>query len=157
MSNNWIDSVLLPISLNTQTLMLTDVQIPFLGTPSVPPSTRDPRLERARADSASARSLPGGVRRHPGYSSTIRKGTTGVRTHGVAANVMVFDRGTFLVLPLTYLYLPKSARAYLFLILSNNCYFCSGPISVDPICPQPKHYCNWSLEGMLTAVSGRSM
>ena len=43
-----------------------------------------------------------------------RKGTTGVSTNGVTANLMFFDRGTFWVLPLMYFYLPKSARAYLF-------------------------------------------
>ena len=49
---------------------------------------------------------------------------------------MFVDRGTFWVLPLTYFYLPKSARAYLFPQSVKNHYFCSGPISVDPICPQ---------------------
>ena len=39
--------------------------------------------------------------------------------------------------PLTYFYLPKSARAYLFPQFVKIHYFCSGPISVDPICPQP--------------------
>ena len=45
---------------------------------------------------------------------------------------------TFWVLPLTYLYLPKSARAYLFPQSVKIHYFCSGPIRVDPICPQPR-------------------
>ena len=40
--------------------------------------------------------------------------TNGVSTNGIAANLMLFDGGTFWVLPLTYFYLPKSARAYLF-------------------------------------------
>ena len=44
---------------------------------------------------------------------------------------MFFDRGTFWVLPLTYVYLPKSARAYLFRQSVKTYYFCSGPISVD--------------------------
>ena len=44
----------------------------------------------------------------------------------------VFDRGTFGVLPLT-----KSARAYLFPQYVKTNYSCSGPISVDPICPRP--------------------
>ena len=50
-----------------------------------------------------------------------------------------FDRGTLWVLPLTYFYfcLPKSARAYIFPQYVNIHYFCSGPISVAPICPQP--------------------
>ena len=41
-----------------------------------------------------------------------RKGTNGVSTNGVTANFM-------------------------FLLTENFHYFCSGPISVDPICPQP--------------------
>ena len=56
----------------------------------------------------------------------------------VAANFAIsFDRGTFRVLPLAYFSLPKSARAYLFPQSVNMHYFCSCPISVDPICPQP--------------------
>ena len=65
----------------------------------------------------------------------------GVSTHGVTANCTFFDRGTFWVLPLTYLYLPKNARAYIFPKSVKMHYFCSGPISVDPICPQPKGSC----------------
>ena len=37
---------------------------------------------------------------------------------------MMFDRGTFWALSFTYFYLPKSVETR---------YFCSGPISVDPI------------------------
>ena len=48
------------------------------------------------------------------YRVVDRKGTDGVGTNGVSANLICFDRGTFWVLPLTYLCLPKSARAYLF-------------------------------------------
>ena len=69
--------------------------------------------------------------------TTTRKGTNGVSTNGVTANLMFFDRGTFWVLPLTYFYIPKSARAYLFPQSVKIDYFCSGPISVDPVCPQP--------------------
>ena len=68
----------------------------------------------------------------------IRKGTNGCSINGVTANFMFFDRGTFWVLPLTYFYIPKSARAYLFPNLSRAITFCSGPISADPICPQPR-------------------
>ena len=57
--------------------------------------------------------------------------------YGVTASFMFFDRGTFWVSPLYYFYLPKSARAYLFLQSVNIHYFCSGPISVDPTGPQP--------------------
>ena len=40
-----------------------------------------------------------------------RKGTNGVSANGVTAMFMSFDRGTFWVIRLTYVYLPKSARA----------------------------------------------
>ena len=50
---------------------------------------------------------------------------------------VLFDRGTFWVLPLICFYLPKSARAYLFHHSVKLTYCCSGPISVDPICPRP--------------------
>ena len=57
----------------------------------------------------------------------------------LAFSFVVFDRGTFRVLPLTYFYLPKSARAYLFpKSVKQKHYFCSRPINVDPICPQPR-------------------
>ena len=46
---------------------------------------------------------------------------------------------TFWVLPLTFSYLPNSAWAYLFPQSVSIHYFCSGLISVDPICPQPSH------------------
>ena len=72
-----------------------------------------------------------------------RKGTNGVSTDGISADFMFFDRGTFWVLPLTYFYLPKSAWAYLFPQSVKAHYFCSGPISADPICPQASYsyYC----------------
>ena len=70
-------------------------------------------------------------------SKIHRKGTILVSTTGVTANFMFmfFESGTFWVFPLTYFYLPKSARAYLFPRSVKIHYFCSGPISVDPICP----------------------
>ena len=46
--------------------------------------------------------------------SGVRKGTNGFSTNGVTANFMFFDRRIFWVLPLTYFYLHKSARASLF-------------------------------------------
>ena len=73
-----------------------------------------------------------------GEVSRLRKGTDGVSANGVTANFMVLDRGTFWALPLTCFYVPRSARAYLFPQSVERIYFCSGPISVDPICPQPK-------------------
>ena len=49
--------------------------------------------------------------------------------------------GTFWVLPLTCFYLSSKCQGVpFFQNLSNNHYFRSGPLSVDPIiCPQPKH------------------
>ena len=70
---------------------------------------------------------------------TLRKRTNGVSTNGVTADFMFFDRGTFWILLLTYFCLPRSARAYLFTQSVKHHYFHSGPISVDPISPQPTH------------------
>ena len=41
----------------------------------------------------------------------LRKGTNGVSTNGVTA-IYVWTEGLVWVLPLTYFYIPKSARAY---------------------------------------------
>ena len=68
----------------------------------------------------------------------VRKGTNGVSTNGSLQMLCFFvDRDMFWVRPLTCLYLPKRTRAYLFPRSVNTYYFCSGPISVDPICLQP--------------------
>ena len=56
-----------------------------------------------------------------------RKGTNWVSTNGATANSVFFDRGTVWVLPLTYFYIPKSARAYLFPQSAKIHYFCSWP------------------------------
>ena len=66
----------------------------------------------------------------------IRKGINRVSTNGVTADFMFFVRGTW-VLPLTYFGFPKSAWACRFPQSDKLNYFCSGPMSVDPICPQP--------------------
>ena len=59
-------------------------------------------------------------------------------TNGVSAIIDVFfDGWTFGVLPLTYWNIPKSASAHLFPQSVEIHYFCSGPVGVDPICPQP--------------------
>ena len=68
----------------------------------------------------------------------LRKGTNGVSTNGVTAFLMFLTEGLFVGLPLSYSDLPKSARAYLFPQSVKIHYFCSGPFSVDPICPQPE-------------------
>ena len=54
-------------------------------------------------------------------------------------HIHVKDKGTFGAVPLTYFYLPKSVRAYLFAQSVEIQNFCSSPISVDPICPQPRN------------------
>ena len=70
-----------------------------------------------------------------------REGTNGVSTNWVTAHFMLLDRGTcWANTPVNLmLYSPKSARAHLFPQSVKIYYFCSGPISVEPICPQPKH------------------
>ena len=81
-----------------------------------------------------------------------RRGTNGIGTNGVTANLLFFDRGAFWVLPLTYFYLPKSARAHAHLFRQSvkMCCFCSRPISVVPICPQPR-----PCPGATTRISSR--
>ena len=64
--------------------------------------------------------------------------------------ISCFLTRTFRVLPLTYLYFPKSARAYFVPQSGKIHYFYSDPISVDPICPQPRRACvggasSWTL------------
>ena len=49
-----------------------------------------------------------------------------------------WQRGSFWVLRLTCFYLLKSAKAYLFPQSDKLHYFCSGPMSVDPICLRPR-------------------
>ena len=61
-----------------------------------------------------------------------RRGTNGVSTHWVTASFMFFDRGTFWVLPLTYLYLPRSARMYLFPKLAKLITFAAEPLVLTP-------------------------
>ena len=85
------------------------------------------------------RRQPAELLRHEVHDVGVRKGTNGVSTNGVTANFKLFDRGTFWVLPLICVYIPKSARAYLFPPSVKAHVFCSGsPICVDPICPQPR-------------------
>ena len=61
-----------------------------------------------------------------------------IHTHGVTANLMLLDRWTFGVLPLAYFYHPKVPGRTFFPKLSTIITFCSGPISVDPVCPQSR-------------------
>ena len=74
-----------------------------------------------------------------GVVKKVRKGTNGVSTNGITAFFMLFD-GLFgyqsvkigqrmsKAINLTYFF-TQSIKMH---------YFCSDPISVDPICPQPK-------------------
>ena len=67
---------------------------------------------------------------HSSLLRVLRQGTHGVSTNGVTATFMMFlDRGTFWVLPLTYFYLPQSARAYLFpQSVNKNITFAADPL-----------------------------
>ena len=61
----------------------------------------------------------------------------GITYHALMGSLQMsclFDRWTFWVLQSAYVYLPKSARAYLLPQSVEIHYFCCGPISV---CPQP--------------------
>ena len=71
-------------------------------------------------------------------STAIGKGRMGSALMESLQNFVLFDRINLWVRPLTYFYIPKSARACLFPQSVNICCFCSGPINVDPICPQPR-------------------
>ena len=66
----------------------------------------------------------------------LGKGQMGSALMG-SLRISCFWTGTFWLLPLTYFSLPKSARAYPFPQSVKIDYFRNGPISVDPICPQP--------------------
>ena len=68
----------------------------------------------------------------------VGKGRMGSALIGATASFMLFDRGAFGVLPLTYFYIHKGARSYLFPQSVKIHDFCSGPVSVDPVCPQPR-------------------
>ena len=66
-------------------------------------------------------------RRHSAFM--LRKGTNGVSTNGVTANFVSVDGGTFWALPLTYVYIPRSARAYLFPQSVKSVTFAAAPLS----------------------------
>ena len=91
----------------------------------------------------------GNLQRPPGTSSRstapwsgsrgTRKETCGVSTNGVIANVVFFDRGTFGVLPSTYMYLSKSARAYLFPNPSKSITFAAVAFVLTPLSATKAH------------------
>ena len=63
----------------------------------------------------------------------LGEGQMGVGTNWVAANFMLLTEGFFCVLPLTYFYLPKSARACLFPPkLSKIATFAAAPLLLTP-------------------------
>ena len=64
----------------------------------------------------------------PEKRSKDRKGTNGVSTNGVTANFMFVERGFFWLLTLTYFYILKIARAYLFPNLSKFTTFAAAPL-----------------------------
>ena len=65
------------------------------------------------------------------WHMSFGKGQMGSGLMGSLQISYSFDGGTFWVLPLTYLCLPQSARAYLFPQYAKNRHFCSGPSSVS--------------------------
>ena len=92
--------------------------------------------------------VPKAPRRRPASRSLIRaasrRGTNGVSNNRVTAHVMFFDRGTFRVLPLIYGYLPKSARAYLFLRSGkiHELLAAAAPLVLTPFVRNPcEHEC----------------
>ena len=70
-----------------------------------------------------------------------KKSSDGSRhSERVTVNFIFLDKGSFWAPPLTYFYLPKGPGHTFFPYLSRFInYFCSGPISGDPMRPQPKH------------------
>ena len=102
------------------------------------------------------------------FGQMIGKGQMGSALMG-SLQISCFFTGTFWVLPLIYFCLPKNARAYLFFSQSvKTHYFCFGPISVDPIGPQPTHtspqtsvplapcghFCSWATISSFGCVGG---
>ena len=79
----------------------------------------------------------------PAKLAKVRKGTSVVSNDGVTANKHVFfDRGTFWVLPLSYFYTPRSARARLFPQPDNkNITFAAAPFVLTPFVRNQMHPC----------------
>ena len=106
------------------------------------PQGRPPRSARPSrcSHSGPAGSPCPGCRPAPGGLPSGRRLQMGSALIGVTANRSI-SYGTFWVLPLTtYLYIPKCARAYLFLQSVKIHNFCSGPVSVDPTRTQAKQH-----------------
>ena len=72
--------------------------------------------------------------------SRFGKGQMGSALMGSLRFFLCFStEGLFWVLPLTYIF-PKVPGRTFFPQSIKQTYFCSGPISVDPICPQPSKF-----------------
>ena len=71
--------------------------------------------------------------------SITRKGTNGVSTNGVSANYSFLTRTFWVITSVHRLLYSKKCQGVLFPQSVNKYCFCSGPISVDPICPQPTY------------------
>ena len=67
----------------------------------------------------------------------VRKGTNGVSPHGVTAQVACFDEGLFGT-PVDFIFPKMPGHTFFSTPATLINYFRSGPISVDPICPQPR-------------------
>ena len=77
------------------------------------------------------------TRTAPRSAASSRKGTGGVSTMwGHCEFSCLLDRD-FLGTPVNLLLSSQSARAHLFIQSVKFFYICLGPISADPICPQP--------------------
>ena len=91
-----------------------------LGAPGAPPFARPLRAAARRPASTWVGTLP-----------MPRKWTNGVSTNGVTAFTHLFFDGLFG-------YSCQGVLVYQFVSIH---YFCSGPVSVDPICQQPNAGC----------------
>ena len=78
-------------------------------------------------------------------SKAVVKGHMGSALMGSLHILCLFDRGRdFLGSLVNLLLSSQKCQGVPFSPICQNGYFCSGPISVDPICPQPTGVCNKS-------------
>ena len=95
-------------------------------------------LKRASPRQKRLRDLMDGLDPDESFQMDAPGGMMALQEPGVRSEKVQHGVSTNGVLPLTYFYVPKSDRAYLSSKSVKIHYFCSGPISVDPICPQPR-------------------
>ena len=84
------------------------------------------------------------------------KGTTGVSTNGVTGFVCLLTEGSFGYSRSPTFTFPKCQGVP----FSPSCqihYFCSGPISVGPICPQPRAASNKGNTGCPSSLHSKVM